>query len=103
MTSEEKDLLLRVAPAYIFAAAYSVYAFFQIRNINRQREQANAAHEAKMADMKVAANERIERFHAWRATQPKTVEDFIEKAKQEVGSVEDLRRKMADPNHVFEL
>lgn len=102
MTSEEKDLLVRVAPAYIFAAAYSAYSFVLIRNLNRQRKQSNAEHQTKMAEKKVAGRERIERFYAWRAAQP-NIEEIMAKAEQEVGSVEDVRRKMADPNHVWEL
>lgn len=102
MTSEEKDLLLRIAPTYITAAVFSVYSFIQIRAINRQRKQADAEHKAKMADMKVAGNERIERFYAWREAQP-NIEEIIEKAKREVGSIEDVRRKMADPNHIWTL
>lgn len=102
MTREEKELLIRVGPAYICAAAYGVYCFIQIRNINRQRKQSAAEHAVRLADMQVAADERIRHFNAWRAAQP-TVDEIMAKAEKEVGSVTDIRRKMNDPNHIWNL
>lgn len=102
LTPFEKELLVRVAPAYISATAIGVYCFIQIRNLNRQRKQSAAEHEVRLADMKVAAEERIKHFNVWRAAQP-TVEEVLEKAKKEVGTVTDIRRKMNDPEHIWNL
>lgn len=102
MNPYDKDLIARFAPAYVIAGAYAVYSVFQIRKINQQRENSRIEHEARMEETEKAARERMEQHMAWRASQP-NIDDIMEAARKEVGSVDDIRQKMDDPNHIWEL
>ena len=103
MNPYDRELLVRVAPTYIIAAVVGVATFIQLREIKRQAKRNRAEHALRMEEMEKVASERMERFRAWRAAQPKIAEEYIKKAKEEIGSPDDIRRKINDPNYTWGL
>lgn len=102
MNALDKELIRHYAPAYISAGLIVAASLFQIRQTHEQRKQNREAHALRIQELQLVLIEQTEKHAAWRAAQP-NVEDIIAKAREEVGSLDDLRRKMEDPNHVFEL
>lgn len=102
MLPEDKDLLARVAPAYICAGIALVASIVQIRSLNRQRKATAAEHEIRMANLMETGKQSRVRYEAWRATQPNNVDEYIAAARKET-PLDEVRRKMEDPNHIWVL